>query len=187
MVLPQTQNSSASTTTTTTTTAESTTSTEATTTQPVSTTTSSSAADTTTTTTETTVTATETTPQNDTAEYLFDALSIGGDCTAYVAQHTDYSLQEAPSCMGEGTDRVYTYGDYVLYTFFDGTVDMVQEINLTGESIKTRLGASLGMTQAEVEALYGTSADGTYQTQDGVMEFTYADNTVILIAVFNPL
>lgn len=152
------------------------------------TTASGGAEDTTTSATETTVTTTTTATSADSADgYLLDELAIGADCTAYVTAHTDYYLQEAASCMGEGTDRVYTYADYILYTFYDGTTDTVLEIDLTGESIKTRLGASIGMTQAEVEALYGTSPNGIYETEDGCLEFTYADNTVILIAVYEPM
>lgn len=189
VTMPQTQSTASSDATTTTEATTTTTTNNETTSAPVdgTTTVASDSTDTTTSTTETTTTVTETTSIDNAREYLFDALTLGADCTAYVTTHTDYYLQEAASCMGEGTDRVYTYTDYILYTFFDGTTDTVLEIDLTREGVKTRLGASIGMTQAEVEAIYGVSANGTYLTEDGYLEFSYADNTVILIAVYNPI
>ncbi len=189
IALPNTQSTASSTTTTTTTSAstegttttaaETTTTADGTTTASTETTTSSTAASTTTTTAATSA-------NIDTNGYLLDVLTLGDDCTAYITQHTNYTLQEAPSCMGEGTDRAYTYADRILYTFFDGTTDMLVEVNITADTIATRNGAKIGMTQAEVEALHGTSADGRYFTDDGILEFTYADNTVIRISVYNP-
>lgn len=188
VTLPQEQISGISTTTTTSspsavdrTTTETTTLSTETTTSASETTTSASASVSATTTT-TTVTVTDTA----TDIYLLDALTIGDDCTAYVKQHTNYTLQEAASCMGEGTDRVYFYADHTLYTFFDGTTDVLMEVDITANTIATRKGATIGMTQSEVEALYGTPVDGTYLTVDGTLEFVYADNTVIRIAVYNP-
>lgn len=191
VALPGTQSTSSSEEATTTTTAATTTTSaeEQTTTTSAS---STSEEGTTTTTTETTVSSTTTTTTTttgqivDTNGYLLDVLTIGGDCTAYVTQHKNHALQEAPSCMGEGTDRVYIYEDFTLYTFFDGTTDMVVEINIQTDAIATREGATVFMTRSEVEALHGTSADNTYLTQDGTLEFTYADNTVIMIALYNP-
>ncbi len=190
IALPNTQTTSSSEADTTTTTAASTTSAEEQTTTTSAS--STSAEDTTATSAETTsssTTATTTTTTSqivDTNGYLLDVLTIGGDCTAYVTQHKNYALQEAPSCMGEGTDRVYIYEDFTLYTFFDGTADMVVEINIQTDAIATREGATVFMTRSEVEALHGASADNTYLTQDGTLEFTYADNTVIMIALYNP-
>lgn len=186
ITLPQEQISDASTTTTTSsslavndTTTETTTLFDETTTSASETMVQSSDSTSTTTTTVTSVdTATD--------AYLLDALTIGDDCTAYVKQHTNYTLQEAASCMGEGTDRVYFYADHTLYTFFDGTTDMLVEVDITANTIATRKGATIGMTQSEVEALYGTPVDGTYLTADGTLEFVYTDNTVIRIAVYNP-
>lgn len=185
MILPQEQTSSTSAATTT----SSSTSVDGTTTE-----TTTLSGETTTSTSETTtqtsdsasVTTTSTSVNTNTDAYLLDALAIGEDCTAYVKQHTDYTLQEAASCMGDGTDRVYFYADHTLYTFFDGTTDMLVEVDLTADTIATRKGATIGMTQSDVEALYGTPVDGTYLTADGTLEFVYADNTVIRIAIYNP-
>ncbi len=188
IALPQGQSTSSTTMTTTTTSAESTATTTKTTVTQGSDTTTSAEATATTAETTTAVIPTQTvaTADVDTNGYLLDVLSLGDDCTAYVTQHTGYTLQEAASCMGEGTDRIYTYADHILYTFFDGTTDMLVELNITADTIATRNGAKVGMTQAEVEALHGTSASGIYQTSDGTLEFIYADNTVIRIAVYNP-
>ncbi len=186
ITLPQGQISGASTTTTTSSSlAVDDTTTKATT---FSTETTTSASETTTGTSESASATTTTTTSADTATdiYLLDVLTIGDDCTAYVKQHTNYTLQEAASCMGEGTDRVYFYADHTLYTFFDGTTDVLMEVDITANTIATRNGATIGMTQSEVEALYGTPVDGTYLTMDGTLEFVYADNTVIRIAVYNP-
>lgn len=131
-------------------------------------------------------TTTATSADTDKDGYLLDMLTIGDDCTAYVKQHTDYTLQEAASCLGDGTDRVYYYADRVLYTCFDGTTDILMEIDITADTIATRNGATIGMTQSEVEALHGTPTDGTYLTVDGTLEFIYADNTVVRIAIYNP-
>ncbi len=115
---------------------------------------------------------------------LFDTLYLGMDCTAYVAEHPNYSLQEAASCMGSGLDRVYTYPGYQIYSYFNGTTDEIIEIDLIGTEYKTRLGAAIGMSKAEVEALYGPSETYSYQTSDGIVEFLFEGDTVQLIAVY---
>lgn len=187
IALPQGQTSGTSTTTTTSSTASAdSTTTAETTALPDETTTSASKSTTQTSSTAASTTTTATSANNDKDGYLLDMLTIGDDCTAYVKQHTDYTVQEAASCMGEGLDRVYTYADHVLYTFFDGTTDVLMEVNITANTIATRKGATIGMTQSEVEALHGASAGGTYLTVDGTLEFSYADNVVIRIAIYNP-
>ncbi|MBR6761575.1 MAG: hypothetical protein IKM30_06025 [Oscillospiraceae bacterium] len=127
---------------------------------------------------------TETTQQQTDNTCLFDTLYLGMDCTAYVAEHTNYTLQEAASCMGSGLDRVYTYPGYRIYSYFNGTTDEIIEINLIGTDYKTRLGATIGMTKAEIESIYGPSETYSYQTSDGIVEFLFEGDTVQLIAVY---
>ncbi len=136
----------------------------------------------------TTTTATAATVGTGSATYdIFELLTVGYDCALYVQQFTDYTLQEAPSCFGNGIDRVYTYADYTLYTYDEGYGNILQEINLTGSGVKTPEGAAVGMRRAQVEAIYGASADDCYATGIGVISFQYTGDVVSLIAVYENL
>ena len=106
---------------------------------------------------------------------LFQELMPGKDCTAYIKSHTDYTKQEDVSCHGEGTDRVYTYADYTVYTFFHDGTDEVWELVVSAPGIALDTGIEVGMTKADVIAKYGISDDDSYKDKNSILTFFYND------------
>lgn len=111
-------------------------------------------------------------------------LVLGEDCTQYVTQNPYLDMAEGISCMGEGYDRTYDYGDYIVYSFADyaGTGDYVQEIDLITDAYSTYAGIHVGSTRSDVEAAYGTTENGRYSSSEGgFLMFMYEDDVVTLI------
>lgn len=87
---------------------------------------------------------------------------------------TPGDVLEAPSCHFDGSDTIYVYDSFSLYTYLNGEDSILYLIELTGEQAATALGARTGMTRAEIEALYGMGVEGggaylTYTLSDTVM------------------
>ncbi len=111
-------------------------------------------------------------------------ITLGDDCTEYVNYNPYLGFSEGISCIGEGYDRVYDYGDYMIYTFADyaGTGDYVQEIDLVTDKYTTSAGIYVGCSRADVEAAYGESESYRYGLDDGnFIEFLFDGDTVTLI------
>ncbi len=128
-----------------------------------------------------------TTPPAASDQYLFDALHIDAECSAYIASHSGYQFEEAISCIGDGKDRTYTYSNYKLITYFENGTETLKEINITGAGIATRKGISVGSSAADVERAYGAAnALGvySYQTEDGTLEFMMNGDSVSTIALY---
>lgn len=146
------------------------------------TTTSAQSTDASTTTTATTTTTTQTEPQPVQGQW-YDSLRLGTNCADYIAANPNHTMQEAPSCLGSGSDRVYDFGQYTLYTYFDGNLDILAEILISQPGIPTREGAQVGMSRAEISAIYGSDSD-TVETADGTLEITYSGDTVSSLSVY---
>ena len=110
---------------------------------------------------------------------LFKNLNIGDDCSAYVKQHTDYKFSEAISCHGEGKDRVYTYDNYILNTFFNGKKDVVYEIMVIGPGITVENQLTFGMDKAAVIAAIGEGDDDIYHRRGYDLMILYDDDDKI--------
>ena len=111
-------------------------------------------------------------------------MALGEDCTQYVRQYPCLSMSEGLSCMGDGYDRTYDYGDYIVYTFADRakTGDYVQEIDLVTDAYSTNAGIHVGSTREEVEAAYGVSDNDQYgSSEGGYFAFLYDGDVVSLI------
>ena len=111
-------------------------------------------------------------------------MALGEDCTQYVRQYPCLSMSEGISFMGDGYDRAYDYGDYIVYTFADRakTGDYVQEIDLVTDAYSTNAGIHVGSTREEVEAAYGVSDNDQYgSSEGGYFAFLYDGDVVSLI------
>lgn len=132
--------------------------------------------------------ASETQKQPTAAEKLFDSAAPGMDCSAYISANKGYTLQKDASCIGSGEDRVYTYPDYIIRSYYEGGKDTVQEIELTGKGVSTRDGISVGMKAADIEKVYGAPAipgEYIYTCNDGVIDFLLnADKTIKSISIY---
>lgn len=114
-------------------------------------------------------------------------LKLGDDCAQYVSNVSYLSMAEGISCMGEGYDRTYDYGDYIVYTFADyaGTGDYVQEIDLITDMYSTNAGIHVGNTRGDVEAAYGTTDTGRYYSSEGgFLMFMYDENDVVTLIMY---
>ena len=92
------------------------------------------------------------------------AIRIGGftatpkttmdDVRAALGEEDEYA--EAISCVYEGMDKTFTYGEVTFYTYPDGETDRLMEVYCTGGDVATAKGVTFGATVAEIEAAYGS-------------------------------
>lgn len=76
------------------------------------------------------------------------------DVRAALGEPDDYA--EAISCVYEGMDKTFTYGDVTFYTYPDGETDCLMEVYCTGGEVATAKGITFGATVADIEAAYGS-------------------------------
>ncbi len=93
---------------------------------------------------------------------------------------------EAQSCAFEDMDRIYTYSGYEIFTYVIDGVERVNYMWFTDDSRKTREGAGLGTTLAELEAMYGTEyeQDNTkysYSIDNCKLSFILENDAVISV------
>lgn len=75
------------------------------------------------------------------------------DVRAALGEAEEYA--EAISCVYEGMDKTFTYGDTTFYTYPDGETDRLMEICCAGGDAATAKGITFGASVAEIEAAYG--------------------------------
>lgn len=68
------------------------------------------------------------------------------------------SYTEETSCAFEGLDKTYFYGSFYLQTYPMGEKDYVFCAWFMDDSVTTAEGAYVGMTQAQVEGIYGADS-----------------------------
>lgn len=131
------------------------------------------------------------TPQDHDAveEIIWDVLRVNESVAAYFenADNGDYTFEEADSCMGNGKDRVYTFTDRIIMTYYEDGSEILTELDITDAGIETRKGISVGSSVADLEAAYGAADDmGAYifNTEDGTLQFMTDGSVVTLIALF---
>ncbi len=78
------------------------------------------------------------------------------------------NVAEAPSCIHEGTDRIYTYNGFTITTMPDGTgKDRIMEVSLLSDAVMLKGGVSIGSTAEDVKRVFGED----YTEQFGVWQF----------------
>ena len=112
-------------------------------------------------------------------------ITINGEADAAISAlgaHID--LMEAPSCVHDGNDKVYTYDGYTVTTSpaADGS-QYVAELALTSDVVALANGLYIGCTMAEVKKAYGeefTESFGVYKYElPGVTLSIVADGDVV--------
>lgn len=63
---------------------------------------------------------------------------------------------EEASCAFTGLDKTYFYGSFYVQTYPVGDKDYIFSVWFADDSVSTQEGVYVGMTQADVEAKYGT-------------------------------
>ena len=100
-------------------------------------------------------------------------------------------VQEAVSCHYDGFDTIYYYDGFAIYTYLYQEDKIVYSIELDSSVNKTPEGVAVGMTRAEVEAIYGSEyselANGiSYPLQEAgaQLNIRMKDNSVFLIEYY---
>ena len=65
---------------------------------------------------------------------------------------------EEASCAFTGMDKTYYYGGFYMQTYPMEDKDFVYSVWFADDSVSTEEGACIGMTQAEIEGIYGTDS-----------------------------
>ena len=104
----------------------------------------------------------------------------------------EYEYSETISCAYNGLDKIYDFVDkgFIVYTYPDGDKDYVLEVAVSGDGIAQKDGKiKVGMTKADVEALFGTEYEElgetiSYTVKDKqTMYFLLDEGTVIEYAI----
>lgn len=100
-------------------------------------------------------------------------------------------VQEAVSCHYDGFDTIYYYDGFAIYTYLYKEDKIIYSIELESADIKTPEGAAVGMTRAEIEAIYGSEygelANGiSYPLQDAgaQLNIRIKEDSVFLIEYY---
>lgn len=109
---------------------------------------------------------------------LIHDVKPGDDLTAFLAQNPKEPAEKSQSCHGEGTDCVYRFDTYNIYTFLHDNINEIWEIELTAPGIALETGIEVGMKKADVTAKYGESADDFYEVGSCVLQFIYEGDTI---------
>ena len=72
----------------------------------------------------------------------------------------DYEEDRADSCVYEGFDKTFDYGEIIIYTYPQGEKDMIWEIDIYREDLPTGKGIKLGSTLDEIKQAYGDGGFG---------------------------
>lgn len=88
------------------------------------------------------------------------------------------SVAEAPSCVHEGNDVLYTYNGFTLTTTPDAEGNnRIQEISLTSDAVSLTNGISIGSDKTAVETAFGTD----YTDNFGVLTFELEGATLAVV------
>ena len=78
------------------------------------------------------------------------------------------NVAEAPSCIHEGMDRIYSFNGFSVTTSPDGKgADRVQEVALTSDAVLLKNGISIGSSLDAVKAAFGSDCT----EQFGVLQY----------------
>ena len=96
------------------------------------------------------------------------------------------SYFEAASCAFDGLDKTYTYSGLEIITYPDNDVDYISSVRLLDGSVSTPEGVTIGSSQEDVTAAYGTDFEdmGTgysYQDGDTILEVLFQDGAVVSV------
>ncbi|MBR3307971.1 MAG: hypothetical protein IKI75_12060 [Lachnospiraceae bacterium] len=91
----------------------------------------------------------------------------------------EYSHYEEESCAAQGKAHFYTFADYEINTYPDGSTDRIYYISLKSDNVATAEGVDLSMDKDKVISVYGSD-----YTENGRM-ITYEKGGMRLNFVFN--
>ena len=88
----------------------------------------------------------------------------------------DFTYYEAISCVYDGMDKTYDYGDVTVYTYPDSETDRLMELYCTGGEVSAQ-GITVGSAKDDVVKTFGTgyTEEGTVLTYS--LKASEAQNT----------
>lgn len=95
---------------------------------------------------------------------------------------------EAPSCAFDGMDVIYKYPGYEVLTYAKDGSAVISGVVLRDDTVGTPEGAYIGMTKADVEKIYGKTAEsaGSLQVEKGNCNLLFIfDNDVVTSIQYN--
>ncbi len=95
---------------------------------------------------------------------------------------------ESPSCAYDGTDKIYTYNNYVVTFYEEEGEEGISLITLTSDLVTTTEGVSIGASYDDIIAAYGeaTSESDTlisYEDDGTELRFVLSGDSVISIEI----
>ena len=113
---------------------------------------------------------------------MFDngtSIEMGAPAADIVAGLGDpMNVAEAPSCIHEGTDRVYTFSGYTLTTSPDADGnDRIYEIALLSDAVMLEGGVSVGSPMEDAVKVFGEN----YTEQFGVLQYELENVKVSIV------
>ena len=117
------------------------------------------------------------------------SIPVGGEAAQILSSLGDPTdLMEAPSCIREGFDRVYTYGgSFTLTTAPDESgADIVTEVTLLSDAVavvENGVTVMIGSPVSDADAAFGDPADSTdyvrrYAIPGGTLTVTVSDGEI---------
>ena len=109
--------------------------------------------------------------------FVYGSVSLvpGADFDASALPAAD-SVYTVPSCALEGTDNVYSYGDFELTAFDEGKGEQIYSVYFLSPDLTTPEGLALGDDAAKILELYGED----YQ-QDGNAYVYTREGTILSV------
>lgn len=104
-----------------------------------------------------------------TFEYKGVSIAVDSDIDAILDDIGEPSKKfEAPSCAGQGTDFVYSYSGFQIYTSPSKDItNAIATIVIMTDEVETPEGITIGSSQEDVEAAYGTD----YTESNGMLTY----------------
>lgn len=110
------------------------------------------------------------------------SLTVGGSADEFfktaesiIGSYIDMS--EAPSCIRDGYDRVYTYDGFNITTVPGSSEDIISEITLTSDSVAIGDGVMIGSDRSDIDKYFGED----YTESFGVRKYIGEDITVTVV------
>lgn len=116
-------------------------------------------------------------------------ITVGADAESIISslgQYVDYS--EAPSCVHEGSDKVYTYTGYSVMTSPGESGEFIAQVNIITDEEALANGITIGSARSDVIAAYGECSDEQfgimkYDVGGAVITFVTENDAVLSISI----
>lgn len=116
-------------------------------------------------------------------------IKVGDEFSAVVDTLGDYQYESAPSCLGAGEDKIFTFDSILVYTQPDGDKDNVFTIEIDNGGVLPS-GIVVGTsTVDDVKEVYGSDIkdEGSYleyKSGNIVIDFEIEDGTVVYAEIY---